>query len=273
MKKRSFLHRAVEWVERFLQEGAIWVATVCALGLALIQIPGINDIADKLANNTELRVGVFALLLASILWELHQVKLSVTPAIGRQQFATTRDMYTTLEEKASAIGESSRRSLDVLGLTLFRAWPELTLLLERAETEWAVRVATLAHDSDPSGHWVPTEWQKESSQMLQQVADFKAGKGKRHHHKIDVYEYRFSPAVHGFRLGNEDLFMSTLLWEEDGGWLSKSNFAYYYVPGNDTSPWAASMRELFDNWFDRALASGGNGGVERAPSPDAERTV
>lgn len=274
-KKRSILRRAASGAERFLDEGAIWIAIAAGIGLALLQAPGVNELAENIGLSTsgQLRTGIFALLLTSILYELRRVKRSVTPAIGRQHFVTAQDMYTVLDEKAKAIVDPSHQSLDVLGLTLYIAWPMLALLLQRAEVnQWTVRLAILGHDADASESWVPSDWREEAASMVKQVEQFKQGEGARHNHQIDIYRYKFSPAVHGFRLGNGDVFISTLLWLEDG-WLSKSGFAYDYVPWNDTSPWAAGMRALFENWFDQALASDGNGEVERAPSPDAERTV
>jgi hypothetical protein len=266
-KKRSLLQRIAIAAEHFLEEGAMWVAIGVAVGLAVLQIPGIHDIATAIGldKDTQLRTAVFSLVLASVLYELRQVKRSVTPVIGRQHFATTRDMYKMLEEKAEAIVDPDRRSLDVLGLTLFIAWPELHLLLERPEmNEWKVRLAALAPGADASRLWVSADWPGESASMIKLVREFRDAEGKRRGHQIDIHEYEFSPAVHGFSLGNGDLFISTLRWQE-GGLLSKSDFAYDYVPGNDTSPWAAAMRLLFNNWFERAI---GPDAEERAQAED-----
>lgn len=62
------------------------------------------------------------------------------------------------------------------------------------------------------------------------------------------------PAVHGFRLGNGDVFVSTLRWR-DKGRLGKHRFPYEYVPAYDVSPEADAARALFRSWFERAILS------------------
>lgn len=255
-KEGSVLHRAADRAERLLEEGPVWIGVFAAIGLLLFQVPWLDDLIAKtgLENSQQLRTGVSVVLLTGILLELRQVKRSVTPAITGEHYADPHDMYTALTDKAKAIADPAQRSLDVLGLTLYSAWPVLSFLLQRPEVNgWTVRLATLSKDANVLPLRIPEDWPQESATTARQVRAFAASQGATHNHEITIYEYEFSPAVHGFRLGNGDIFISTLLWQDDC--LGKSGFAYDYVPWHDTSSWAASNRELFKNWFDRTLRS------------------
>ena len=86
------------------------------------------------------------------------------------------------------------------------------------------------------------------------MKEFCARKGKDHNHTIEIYEYDFAPAVHGFWLGNGDVFVSVLRWR-DGDRLGKHRFPYDYVPVHDVTPEADAARALLKNWFERALLS------------------
>jgi hypothetical protein len=256
-KEGSVLHRVADQAERFLEDGPVWIGVFAAIGLLLLQVPWLDDLIAKtgLENSQQLRTGVSVVLLTGILLELRQVKRSVTPAITGEHYADPHDMYTALTEKARAISDPAQRSLDVLGLTLYSAWPVLSFLLQRPDVNgWTVRLATLSKDANALSLRIPGDWPQESATTVRQVKAFEASQGAIHNHEITVYEYEFSPAVHGFRLGNGDIFISTLLWEDDNC-LGKTGFAYDYVPWHDTSSWAASNRELFNNWFDRTLRS------------------
>lgn len=253
----SPMHRAVDRVERFIEDGQVWVVVAVAAVLLLLQIPGVEDVLDGvgLENNTRLRTAVGILVLTSILVELRQLNRRVTPAItGRQHYSDPKEMYNALIERAAETSNPDHRHIDVLGLTLFSAWPELEFFLERPEVDrWTVKLATLSKDASAPRQWVPKAWPQESATTVTQVEEFRSRGGREHDHTVEVFEYHFTPVVHGFRLGNGDVFLSTLRWRD--GLLGKHRFPYDYVPANDISPEADAARALFKNWFDRAVRS------------------
>jgi hypothetical protein len=61
------------------------------------------------------------------------------------------------------------------------------------------------------------------------------------------------PVVHGFRLGNGDLFFSTLSWDKNGK-IGVGDYSYEHVPREDESPSAMATREVFSSWFQRAIS-------------------
>lgn len=255
-RKSGPLQKGVERVERFLEEWQIWIALVAGVGLFLMQVPGIQDGLSKIGieSSQRVRTGVSVILLTSILLELWYVKRRLTPSpSGRVHFSDPDEMYTALSEKAKAIQDAQQRKIDVVGMTLYSAWPVLSFLLARPDMHnWTVRLATIAPDAVAPLAWVPDDWTSESKANIKQIQTFAERQGAEHGHRLEVIEYDFVPGVHGFRLGNGDVFVSVLLWQEDGR-LGKPGFTYEYVPWDDPSSAAASARNLFDNWFERAV--------------------
>ena len=262
---------AIDRIDRFLEEGHVWVALAGAGALLLLQIPGVDGLIEKLGleNSLQLRIAVAVILLASILLELRQLRRSVTPAISaRQHYPDPDEMYDALKGKARAITDPEHREIKVLGLTLYSAWPVLEFFLERPEiTDWTVKLATLSKDATAPREWVPVGWPQESDTTIRQIHEFEKGHGAEHNHKIEIFEYGFTPVVHGFRLGNGDVFLSTLRWRPDGR-LGKHRFPYDYVSAQDDSAAADAMRALFKSWFDRAICS--DAGASTTANPDTD---
>lgn len=77
---------------------------------------------------------------------------------------------------------------------------------------------------------------------------------------IQTFGYDFAPALHGYRLGNGDLFYSIVLWQPDGN-LGYEGFSYEFVPHEDHSPSAMAIRGVFESWFQRATQTAWNGTV------------
>lgn len=260
--RNSAMHRGVDRFERFIENGQSGVAIAVGIGLVLLQVPGVQDVGEELGldSSRELLIAVGALLLTSILLELRQLKQRVSPVItGRQHYSDPNEMYNALREKAGELTDPRHFEIEVLGLTLYSAWPQLESFLEGPGVDrWTVRLATLAEHSSAARQWVPETWPKESGTTVAQVKEFMSRKGKDHHHTIEIYEYDFAPAVHGFRLGNGDVFISTLRWRDEGR-LGKHRFPYDYVPAHDVSPEADAARALFENWFEQAVL-GDDGG-------------
>lgn len=244
-------------IDRFVAGDQAWLALAVAAALLLFQAPGINDLLTSLGveNSTRLRTAVAIIILTSILLELRQVRLRLTPEVGgRQQYPDPEVMYVALKEQANAITDPRQREMKVLGLTLASAWQHLSLFFEKQGVEgWTVKLATLSKEAGASHHWVPSSWPQEVASTISQINEFKHKQGKSHHHEIEIHEYEFPPAVHGFELGNGDVFLSTLQWEN--GVLGRHPFSYDYVPAHDSSLGATAVREQFRSWFERALTS------------------
>jgi len=238
--------------ERIFDSVRVWAALVGALVLVLIQIPPVEGILENIGveNSARLRWGILTVLLLGVMLELRDVSKRATPdTAGRQHFSDPTDMYDALRTRAKSITKDQQCSLDVLGLTLYSAWPQLSFWLQRAEFQrWTVRLATLSGGAEVS-RWVPEEWLRESAHFASVIRD----QAKTHPKpRLEVFEYDFVPSVHGFRLGNGDVFISQVLWQADGK-IGKRGFSYEYIPNYEAGPAAEAFRNLFDNWFQRAM--------------------
>lgn len=255
-------NRVANAIDGFIAGDQAWLVLIVAGALLLFQAPGVNDLLTDLGveNSVRLRTAVAIIVLTSILLELRQLRLRVTPEIGgRQQYPDPEVMYTALKEQAATITDPGQRELKVLGLTLASAWQHLSLFFEReGVVGWTVKLATISTDANDSHNWVPSSWPQETAATLSQINEFKNKQAKLRNHKIEIFEYRFPPAVHGFELGNGDVFLSMLEWEN--GVLGKHPFSYDYVPIHDPSLGATAVREQFRSWFDRAVRSASEAG-------------
>jgi hypothetical protein len=241
--RSGILLRAVDRIEEFIEGGQLWIAIAAGIGLLLLQIPGLDGLLAKLGleSSPELRTVILVLFLTSISVELRHLKRKVTPSTaGRMQYPDPGEMYEALVEKAKAITEPEHREIEVL----------------------------LSEDETFQRPWIPDSWPEESVTTVNRILEFRESQGKEHHHAIELFEYEFAPAVHGFRLGNGDVFVSTLLWLPEGR-LGKHRFSYDYVPARDFSPGGEATRKLFENWFDRAVGRASNLPRTTLSSPDA----
>lgn len=234
------------------------VALAGAIVLVAVQVPLLEPVLEKLGltGNQDLYAVVITLLLTTLLIEMQDLSGLVTRDLQGPRHLDTDAMYELLKARADEIKKQEDRHIDVIGLTLFSAWIHLRFWLYRDGcTDWTIRFTTLAENTTRTFGLVPEDWPSESAgnrDEIRQYADRQSTKSRRH--KLKVIEYDFVPGVHGFRLGNGDVFVGSVRWEENGR-LSK-DFTYEFIPGNDDSYRANAHRELFDNWFTRA-ASGG----------------
>jgi hypothetical protein len=102
-----------------------------------------------------------------------------------------------------------------------------------AESQFLELVERVAHK--------PRECRLESKGIIQDGGNI----------KIETYAYDFMPVIHGFRLGNGDLFYSILSWQADGK-IGRESYSYQYIACDDNSTTALAIREIFDSWFERA---------------------
>lgn len=269
-KRGSAMHRAVDRLERFVESDQAVLAIALGALLLLVQIPPVERLVEDTAleNSSQLRTAIGVILLSSILLELRQLKRRVTPVISdREHYPDPAEMYDRLKEKLGSLADPNANQdhwrIEVLGLTLDSAWPVLEHFLERTDVyNWTIRLATMSKDATETRKWVPEGWPKESETTVGQVMEFKARQQNKHHHDIKVFEYEFVPVVHGFRLGNEDVFLSTLRWRPEGT-LGEHRFVYDYFPAHDFSAEATAARELFRNWFAQATEGPGDPAASR----------
>jgi hypothetical protein len=179
-----------------------------------------------------------------------------------------KDVYSELAKILADLGTGSspERSLDVLGLTLFTAWP---MLLEPSlgSTEgalrgWRVNVFFLCSDFIRANPCFSPTWALQSEAELSAIKEFAKNNAlllKQFGTELNVTQYRFFPAVHGFRTEAGHLLISYIHWSGDQ--LDAPTQFYEFFEPSDKSIRASLYRALFNNWIGRAKREATTGKV------------
>ena len=77
--------------------------------------------------------------------------------------------------------------------------------------------------------------------------------------ELNVDQYNFFPAVHGFRTRAGHLLISYIHWDDEV--LDKPTQFYEFFQPSDKSARASAYRGLFDSWFKRASRESTTGKV------------
>lgn len=237
----------------------VWAAYVGVVVLVALQVPWLDEPLKALGfrDTEEFRTVIVVLVISGLMLEIHDLSQRIAPTPGhRQHFINPDDMYHALVGRMRNASRISERRLDVLGLTLFSAWPTIYFNLQQREfTDWTIRMATISPKAVDAARWLPEDWLPESGENVKAVMKFAQDPGlQKRNIALEILLYDFVPGVHGFRLGNGDIYISNLLWQGDG-LLGKPGFSYEFIPHGETGPSAEAYRELFNNWFTRAEAA------------------
>jgi hypothetical protein len=227
------------------------------LFLLLLNVPWLDGLFEEIGLSDDVAANevVLVAVLVGLYAQFHRLNSIVAAgaSMKRQYIADPNALYPVLLARAQAIRRPHEREIDVLGMTLYTAWPSLSFWLQHDDVrDWTVRLASLspAYHSD----LIPEKWGPESAHNIESARLLGASRSFLDR-KIDVtvLEYEFMPCVHGFRLGNGDVFISFLRWSEDGK-IGRDGYSYEFIPCEDESDGADAQRALFDSWFTRATS-------------------
>src|SRR5262245_7794933 len=284
MTKQSFSNALPEWLtdrraslaKRICRAVQVLIALPALLLLAAFSIPALRVQVESIGLVDAMSVlpllGVLLAVAVSALDDIFKAISTsateikrITPASSLIIRGGKAEVFEKLGPMLSNL-KGSRKSLDVLGLTLFTAWPQLKSFLENTDADgWKLRLLCI----DPSFRSRAPEtdatcpvpglsdgWLEEAASHISCVQEY-----VREHREqlaarrisIAVYGYKAFPAIHGFRLGDGALIMSWVRWDRSE--LGKPHQFYEVFPSTDHSARANEYRKLFDNWFDHALTT------------------
>jgi hypothetical protein len=173
----------------------------------------------------------------------------------------------------SANPKETNRRLDVFGITLHTAWPNIRQWLIDEPKLLAGRTIQLrVLDPDflagDASSWYDPRWAAEAANVVADVdaytrenADALSAAGI----SLQVTTYRLVPAVHGFRMSDGSYFVSIARWDATGT-LGRPYQSYEYLPAGDDEGRSNQYKQLFDNWLERADASSPNRVAREPPS-------
>jgi hypothetical protein len=249
-------YRIRQGSERAVSLLQIIVAAGGLIVVILLSIPWLEGPLNKagFTKPGQLSQVILIIVVVSIFFEVRGLA-SPKPTLQRSHFSDPMDVYPVLLEHARAIARQEEKVLDVLGLTLFTAWPSIRFWLNRSDLDgWTMRFTAVADDGRFSAH-LSESWSRDARANLDSIVQYasSAAFGTRNV-TLKAFAYDFMPSLHGYRLGNGDLFYSILYWQADGK-LNLGDFSYEFVPREDRSKSAEAIREIFDSWFRRATVT------------------
>jgi len=251
---RDKIRRASERLLSFIQ---VFIAIAGLAVVVLLNIPWLDGPLKKigLSDPTAVTGSVLTLVVVSIFFDVRTL-LSSKADPEKRHFSDPMDVYPVLEQRVNSISRAEEKVLDVIGMTLYTAWPSIRFWLNRNELNgWTVRFAAISESGQRRSIHVPTAWYRDAKTNLDNIYDFaNSPLALDKHINVQAFGYDFMPVLHGYRLGNGDLFYSILQWQDDGK-IGIDDYSYEFVPWGDKSASADAIRQVFDSWFRRATLS------------------
>jgi hypothetical protein len=197
---------------------------------------------------------VVVVTLAAIFIEMRSLAQRIGERrVYQQHVDDAMDVYPILLERMRAVTKREEKRIEVLGMSLYTAWPSIRFWLNRPELAgWTIRLAACASATGDVLSHFPQDWLDEARQNLESIRQAASTPGIVNRGiRLEAFSYDFIPVLHGFRLGNGDLFYSILSFGDDGR-INRDRYSYEFVPYEDGSTSAESIREVFESWLNRA---------------------
>ena len=215
--------------------------------------------------------GVVGVMVTITVFELQQKEKTVkrlegslatfSPAESSQvEFGGVGQIYSHFNPAVKKMVEESNCNtrIDVLGLTLFSAWPvALAPHIENGDIRnCTINAYILAPEFlTKNKDLFKEDWLNHASGKPKEIQEFCTENDsllKQRNVRVNVKPYAFFPGVHGFRTSNGYLMISFIHWSRQQKTVDNPNQFYEIFPPQDTSARAKAYRDLFDNWINRA---------------------
>ena len=266
---RLFVEKVIHLTRRILHYLQLAFLALAAILIFLWTIDPIrNWLEEKRLFNQDKLLAVIAVALAMIIFFLEHLTKAVMDATRKMdalqpsQFSWpiiggVLGVYPRLREEIDNADSRNEKTLEVLGLTLYTAWPMIKGWLQEEKTrDWKVTVFCLSPAFIKENlnripqHWLDNaiQYVTEVRRYIQTQSQFLSKKGI----VLSLHEYSFFPAIHGFRIGKTTLFISFSQWSADSNKIDSPMYFYEYFPGDDRSLRALEYKKLFDNWLEQA---------------------
>jgi hypothetical protein len=249
-----------------LQRGRLFVQNiVLSVGAAALLLWLIPPVRDWLTSHNLLPesaviaiVALSMLLVLSALLELNSFVRSKlrTDSADDLILGGVNGIYPHVLRCMRARRQGRRRKLEVLGLTLYTAWPQLGPFFAEPETRnWDLELYVLDPEWVGETASIPPAWVDLSSAQIKSITDFitkHAADLRKRRVRVALHTYANFPAVHGFRVDSTDVFVSLSRWTSDSELLADPLSAYDHVRTVDESRRSQEYAALFDNWLEAA---------------------
>ncbi len=224
------------------------------------QLPLVKEwLASVGVNQSWLNVGVILpIILTLVLWQTVEITRRLDDVEhGSKVIPSDDDALTALKAVMEEARTTKEMRLDVVGISLTSTWPLVRRWLDNGKFDgWDFRFAATTSSVNPS---CPQRWASEGRETLTRIVKYsEAQRITERRIQIAAYEYQHVPAIHGFRTGSGDIFMTTLTWSISATkppQLRSYPAAYEHIHPSDDSAYARERRRVFEAWCDAAFAS------------------
>jgi len=169
-------------------------------------------------------------------------------------------VYPHLQDALGCQKTWRKQSLDVLGLTLQTTWHHICPWINQGVIRnTKIRLFCL----DPAylrkhPESISAEWADVAQTQIDSIRRYMVEGAREMHARsvtIELFLNHNFPAMHGFRLGSGELFISFSQWTGEPGarHLDYARQFYERFRANDRSERAEEYRSLFENWIDEGL--------------------
>lgn len=253
-KKTAVARFALLRVSAFWRASQAGIIIAGALLLIAVRVPGVSEVLAHVGiDQTTFSLDVvLPLLLVALFLRLQELSRDIERSVpNREVLNGAMEVYPVLEQRIRATKRPANKTLNVIGMNLYTAWPSLNLQITTGLLDgWHISFAGFIDSEGHQDDWCNPEWSREAYKQLRSVVRTSQREEVISRSiRLSAFFYRHQPAVHGFQLGNGDLFLSILRWRE-GTFMSVRSYTYDYLPREDQSSAANAMRELFDSWWE-----------------------
>lgn len=269
MMKRDFGNR-LQKILQMAQLGFLLFAILLLILWAITPTRSWLESFQIFDYNSMLAVVAIALILTiSLLSQLHKSFTTLSTRIEQFTKASSAklipngilDVYPNLFKALDSIKNKEQKTLKVLGLTLYTAWPKIEAWLKLDKTrDWDITLFCLSPEfAGSSPNQIPQKWVQESKTYSEEISNYIKERAEDLNKKsinLKLILYSHFPAVHGFLLGNDALFISFSHWDCQNNCLEEPRHFYEFFEPSDKSQRAELYRALFKNWICKAERGG-----------------
>jgi hypothetical protein len=148
LRRSGVRYRIRRGPERVLSFTEVTLAAGGLIIVVLLSIPWLDDPLKKLGFTTPgpLSQAILTIVVVSIFFEVRRLT-ERRPVSQLKHFPDPMDVYPVLLERVQATGRKEEKVFDVLGLTLYTAWPSIRFWLNRSDLNgWTMRFTAIADD-------------------------------------------------------------------------------------------------------------------------------
>ena len=239
--------------------------------LAANAIPAVHD---RLKNFGILDEGVIAetvgiafVLTVALLHRLDQQVGQLTRAFQEEHgtqsaliFGGVGEVFPRVRAAIQDHPSNEPKILEVLGLTLYATWPQVQAWLKSDSLRgWKIILTSMSPEFLCASGFCPPTWCAEAKAIhaaIQAHVTLKQAELSARNISVEFSTYEAFPAIHGFRVGEREVFISFEHWSEtDADILDEPVHFYERIPRTDYSLRAQAYRTLFGNWIDHVKRS------------------